>query len=614
MHHSPSASSLVQSGSHLRVDGISFSFAALRVLTNVSFVVSAGDRVGLIGENGSGKSTLLRIIAGLLEPASGTITMNTPGGATAVSAATDKATAHTAARSASPATGSAHLDNSAASIGLLHQEFPFAPTDSIADALESAVAPARRAAAAVTDMGNAMAEHPEDQKAASAFAEALDTAERLDAWETDARISATIAGLGLDSIDRSRPTGTLSGGQRARLALGWLLLSTPDVLLLDEPTNHLDDAATAYLVSVLTAWRGPVLIASHDRAFLDDAATSLLDLDPSPIPHSVAGPLVQDGTGTGIGVTRFTGTYSDYLTEQAEAKERWQRQYRDEQAELKRLRSSVRDQHIVGHENWKPRSESRMAKKFYGDRNAKVVSRRVNDARSRLETLEEQQIRKPPTGLEFHGLTAAGNPNTPGPLEPVLVATDVSVANRLKPMSLSISRGEKWLITGANGSGKSTLLNVLNGNLPPATGQVTRAGTDRIKLLTQEIDLPDPAGRGPNRTALQAYTDLIGAQIAERVPLSTFGLIAGRDQNRPVAALSVGQQRRLALAVILADPPEILLLDEPTNHFSLGLVTALEDALADYPGTIVVASHDRWLRERWSGERFTLSGINDDDD
>lgn len=357
---------------------------------------------------------------------------------------------------------------------------------------------------------------------------------------------------------------------------------------------------------MLKAWRGPLLIASHDRAFLDETVTSLLDLDPAPLPHTVAGPLVHDGTGTGIGLTRFTGRFSDYLTARAEARQRWERQYRDEQAMLSRLRAAVNDQQQVGHSNWRPRSEVRMAQKFYADRNAQVVSRRVNDARARLTDLENRQIRKPPRELEFQGLTVAGTPRAVGALEPVLTVANVTLKNRLPGTSLSISRGEKWLITGPNGSGKSTLLSLLAGTLEPSSGQVTRAQSDRVGLLTQDADLPDPKGRGLTRTALDAYTDLVGEERAARVPLETFGLIASRDHNRLVHELSVGQQRRLALAVLLADPPEILLLDEPTNHFSLSIVTALEDALAQYPGTVVVASHDRWLRQRWAGRRFAL--------
>lgn len=171
---------------------------------------------------------------------------------------------------------------------------------------------------------------------------------------------------------------------------------------------------------------------------------------------------------------------------------------------------------------------------------------------------------------------------------------------------MSISGGEKWLITGPNGSGKSTLLNILAGAVTPTMGAVVRAPGKRFGLLTQDTDLPDPHHRGPERTAAQTYIDIIGPRLAAQVPLSTFGLLAPRDQNRPVAELSVGQQRRLALAAIVADPPEILLLDEPTNHFALSLVTALENAIKTYPGAVVIASHDRWLRTNWTGRHLAL--------
>lgn len=569
------SSTFARTGSHLRVDGVSISFTDRRVLTDISFVISPGDRVGLIGENGSGKSTLLRVIAGLLEPTVGTISVN----------------------------GS---DSSTVNIGLLRQEPPFKDIDTVADALESAVASSRAAIDAVGRFAAALAESPDDDSLADTYARALEEADRLGAWDVDTRISTMMSGLGLAGLNWDRLTGELSGGQRARLALAWLLLSRPDVLLLDEPTNHLDDTATDHLVSVLNAWNGPVLMASHDRSFLDETSTSLLDLDPSPIPHGIAGPLLQDGPGTGIGATRFTGTYTEYLAVRAEAKQRWERQYREQQAEIRRLRASVREQQTVGHSDWKPRSEVRMAQKFYSDRNAKVVARRVNDARARLHELEESQVRKPPIELKFRGLIISGTSVGAGPVEPVVTATEISVTDRLMPISLSISRGEKWLITGPNGSGKSTLLNILAGNLEPTGGHLSHSSKDSIKLLAQETSLPDPSDRGPTRTVLDAYRDSVGPEQAQEVPLSTFGLISARDHNRPVAKLSVGQQRRLALAVLLADPPDILLLDEPTNHFSLSLVTALEDALEEYPGTVVIASHDRWLRANWAGRRMQL--------
>lgn len=564
---------------NVRVDGVSVSFGDRRVLTDVSFPVSGGDRLGLIGENGAGKSTVLQVVAGLIEPDAGMVHVSAPGG---------------------------HSPR----LGLLHQEPPFAPTATVTEALGDAIAPVLTAAAAVDRTAEAMTADPANEAAAGAYADALEQAERLCVWDVEARVEEMLAGLGLATLPRHRPTAQLSGGQRARLALAWLLLSRPDVLLLDEPTNHLDDAATEHLCTELAACTGPVLIASHDRAFLDETVTGLIDLDPVPIPQSVGKQLPGDDTGTGIGITCFTGTYTSFRQHQAEARARWVSQFHTEQAELKRLSASLRESHSVGHQGREPRTEGGAAKKFYADRNAKVVCRRVNDARSKLENLRARQVRKPPKDLTFNGLTAAAPVARASVADPgdVLVATNVVVDGRLAATSIAVGAKQKWLITGPNGSGKSTLLQVLAGNLQADSGSITQRSWARTGLLTQEVVLPDPDCGGPTRTVRQAYTELVGPELAERVPLGTFGLIAGRDENRPVEVLSVGQQRRLALAIVLADPPEILLLDEPTNHLSLTLVTELEAAIPDYPGAVVIASHDRWLRRRWKGEQLELGG------
>lgn len=593
-------SSFTHVGAHLRLDGVSFSYPGHRVLTDVSFTVSAGQRVGLIGSNGSGKTTLLRLMAGHLTPSAGMISLSAP-------------------------------DGQEVRIGLLHQEPPFSPSRSVTEALEDAVGPARRAARLLDAAARALADDPESPDAADGYSLALGAAEALGAWDAGIRINATVSGLGLDAVDRARPVGSLSGGQRSRLALAWLLLSAPDVLLLDEPTNHLDDDAAAFLIRTLTSWQGPVLMASHDRAFLDEAATVLIDLDPSPIPDAFAGPLLEDGPGTGIGVVRYTGAFSNYVAARTQARIRWQRRYREEQAEIARLRAAVRDRHTVGHLEWSPRTEVRMAHKYYADRNSKAVSRRVNDASARLEAKLAEQIRKPPEELRFRmpakrPVVPAGQPAAPAERrvtppdadvspalldgspaeEPALVATQAGVVGRLAPTSLTVRPGEKWLVTGPNGSGKSTLLALLAGTLAPTCGEVSHAAAHRVGLLAQDTDLADPRGRGPQRTAAQAYADLVGESRAHEAPLASVGLLEARDLKRPLAELSVGQQRRLALAVLLADPPEILLLDEPTNHLSLDLVTALEEAVLAYTGTVVIASHDRWLRNRWPGHRHEM--------
>lgn len=292
-----------------------------------------------------------------------------------------------------------------------------------------------------------------------------------------------------------------------------LLLSTPGILLLDEPTNHLDDAAAQYLTSMSSTWRGPVLIVGHDREFLDETVVSILDLDPAPRPFAQSN--AEDGLIT-IGVTRFSGTYSNYLVSRHDARQRWQWQYEEEQAQLKRLRAAVTDNQVVGHDDWRPRTEDRNVQKFFADRNAKVVARTVNDARSRLAELEQRQIVKPPRQLTFQGLIAAEQTRPAfSPDEQLIRADNVAIQHRLAPTSLTIAAGDKVLMTGANGVGKSTLLHLLADQLPPSQGSIHQHGDISIGLLTQESHFDDAAAN----TAGTVYARAIGIELAEKVPL-----------------------------------------------------------------------------------------------
>jgi macrolide transport system ATP-binding/permease protein len=449
---------------------------------------------------------------------------------------------------------------------------------------------------AVEREGEAMAAG--DAGAADRFETALAAAERRGAWDLDHLLDRLVDGLGLAGVARDRRTGELSGGEVARLSLAWLLVRRPDTLLLDEPTNHLDDRAADLLADLLVGWSGPVLMASHDRAFVDEVATTLLDLDPAPLPH-VAVRLDVDSPGSGFGVTRYSGTVGAYLAEREAEHARWQRRYREEQDELTRLRARVRADRSVGHTNREFHAVG-VAKKFFADRAATVSARRVNDARTALARLESEQVRRPPASLRFRGL--AGRPSARGRTAgPVLVATAVAVPGRLAPASVALAADARLLVTGANGAGKSTLLAVLAGRLAPEQGSLTAVDRLSVGLLGQDVE-----PRDPGRTVLDTYRAAVGAQAAERTPLQAFGLIAGRDEDRPLGTLSVGQRRRLDLAILLAHPPDVLLLDEPTNHFSLRLAAEIVDALPDYPGAVVVASHDRWLRGTWRGDTLAL--------
>lgn len=541
------------------VDGLSVSYGAHSVLRDVSFTVGPGVRLGLIGENGSGKSTLLRAIAGREPAASG-------------------------------------LVKHPASLGLLWQELPFTAQQTLAEVLAAASARPRRLVAEFEQASTALAEDP-SLAASAAYDAALAAATAAEVWQLDARIAQTLAALGLDHVPGTRTTAQLSGGQRARLALAALLLSRPEALLLDEPTNHLDDDGAQFLVSQLASWVGPVIFASHDRAFLDEAANRLLDLDPAPAPH-------RGGAALPTSPTVFGGSYHDYLGHRALVRQTWETNFATEQAQLRALEHEVKIGARQVIKKTDPKGETRISKKFYADRAANVIARRTRNARVRLETLSDNQLRKPPALLEFsapHLASASASQHDAAAAPDSLAVSNAAVADRLPPVSFALSAGEKLLITGANGTGKSTLLAAIAGQLPLSSGSISGPLANRIALLTQDTHYENP-----DLSVRQTYAAEVGRVTAERTPLDTFGLFHSAVLQQPVGTLSVGGRRRLAIAVVLAKPPGLLLLDEPTNHLSLALAEELEKLILRWPGTVIVASHDRWLRQRWPGSTLAL--------
>ena len=526
------------------VRDLTVAYGSRTVLDGIDLLAQPGRRIGLIGENGAGKSTLLRAIHGTLPSHAQVIgTVEAP-----------------------------------AERAFLTQEAPFGDKATIADVLATTLQPLREAVTTV----ERLADRLDDQQHAEAYAAALEHAITHDAWDADRRALVAAEQLGLDRLDHGRTVGSLSGGQRTRLALATLMTVRPTCLLLDEPTNHLDDEAITLLVGFLRDLPGVVLLTSHDRVLLDEVCTDLYDLDPV-------------GPGTdGRGGRRYGGGWTAYAEERAAARRRWEETYAAQQQELDQLRAATRiDNSAIAH-NRGPTDNDKFIYYGKGQKVDRTLARRKRDAERRLEEAERTQVRKPPAPLRLStglaGASAAGR---------VITVRDLEVAGRLHLPALDVDAG-RLLVTGPNGSGKSTLLGALSGRIAPTAGTIQVAAR-RVVELTQ-----DPHFADAGASAAATYEAAVGADLAQRRPLRSLGLLHPREHAKPVALLSVGQRRRLALAIAVATEPDLLLLDEPTNHLSLSLVTELEEAIGATPGTVVVASHDRWLRRRWEGEAIDL--------
>ncbi|GHH86115.1 ABC transporter ATP-binding protein [Streptomyces sulfonofaciens] len=446
-----------------------------RVLDGVCLTASPGHRIGLIGENGVGKSTLLRLPAGVDEPDAGSVTRPRD-------------------------------------LDFLDQEMPFDTDSTLAAVLDEALREAREDLAELDRFGEELARVPEDdpghQELLHAYGTRLERARHRESWDADRRATRVLEGLGLGALAYGRKLGSLSGGQRGRLALAALLVRRPSALLLDEPTNHLDDDGAGFLEGQVRSLPGTVVAAGHDRAFLDAVSTDLIDLDPA-----VEGPV------------RYGGNYSAYLAEKHAERRRWERHYAEEQEELEELRESAG---VIAHRVAPDRNRADNEKMGYGHRVGRVqnaVARRVRNATRRLAELERTQVTEPPRPLRF----AAGDlaRQAEGSPQPLVALRDVRVPGRLALDGLEVTASDRLLVTGGNGTGKSTLLAVLAGVLP-AEGEVYRRRRLTVGLLTQ-----DTVFERPGRTVRDTYELSLGPVRAQRVPLASLGLMRETDLDRP---------------------------------------------------------------------------------
>lgn len=530
---------------------ISFSYATVPVLNDVTLHVSDGERACLVGPNGCGKTTLLRIASGDLPAQRGKVEVTE--------------------RERFGVPGVEQFDGS------------------VSDYLDAALRPLRAVAYQFAEVTSRIGEGGALGEWEQEYDQLLAQMTGFDIWSLDARVAEVLAGLNLMSFTRSgrnRELSLLSPGQRGRLQLAATLILKPAVLILDEPTNHLDVQALSFLTQMVNSWGGPVLMASHDRAFIEDTATVIYDMDVEVI-NALA---KAEGAGETAGLYRCAGAYSDYLAEKARARTKYVELHAAQQAEARKVQRHRQEAGKISRGGVRLANSQGKAKKFFADRAAATATRRIRNDDQRLDTLAAREVRKP-RSYELSFAFAQ-------PAKHAGVAVSVrlaSVEQRLAPVSFDVVYGEHLLVTGANGSGKSTLLNWINSGQPPAdasaSGNITR--DKAVSLVPQHL---------PRVRDFGFTTEVWRGGISK----AGKGILHPAMWTTPIPELSAGNQRRAQIALALASAPAILLIDEPTNFLDLDSMQALEDALSEWKGTLIIASHDRWLIDHWQGSTIHI--------
>lgn len=379
-------------------------------------------------------------------------------------------------------------------------------------------------------------------------------------YQYESDIRSVLHGLKFSEYSYDTKISTLSGGQKTRLALGKLLLSKPDLLILDEPTNHLDIESLTWLEQYLQAYEGAILVVSHDRYFLDKIVTEIYELSRGKL-------------------TKYNGNYSRYLIQKAEKYEREMKMYERQQEEIARM------------------------KEFIARNIARAST--TKRAKSRRKMLSRMELIEKPSGngktalFSFEIERQSGNE--------VLKADKLAVGygkkTIVKNIQFRITRGESIALIGPNGSGKSTLLKTIVRRLQPVSGTLQYGKNVSIGYYDQE-----QANLTSNKRVIDELWDEYPLKTEKEIRsiLGSF-LFSGDDVLKPVSALSGGEKARLALAKLMMKRANFLILDEPTNHLDLESKEVLENALIDYPGTILFVSHDRYFINRIATKVFELS-------
>lgn len=487
-------------------------FGANTLFKNVNFSIDSNARIGLVGPNGVGKTTLLKIMTGQQEPTHGEFTTN-----------------------------------KGIEVGYIAQENALNEDKTIWDEMEAVFTPLINKGKKLVEMQEKIADHPEDHDLLKRYDQMQFDYEQQGGYTYQSDIKSILNGFKFPENTWQKMIGSLSGGEKTRLAFVKLLLKKPPLLLLDEPTNYLDLDTLDWLEGFLKKYNGAIMVVSHDQYFLDHLATQIFEL--------------QFGK-----LTAFTGNYSQYVAERELRDETQQAAYEKQQEEIKKDEEFIQKNMVRA-----------------------STTKRAQSRQKKLDKIERIKPPKSKSKVKIHFTS-----ERPSGKE-VLIFNDLSVGYPDKTMisdiSFQINKSDHVAIIGPNGTGKSTLLKTIMKQLTPKQGSIKYGASLDIGYYDQELQ-----GLDPTKTVIDTVWDRHKTMPEKDVRsiLASF-LFTAKDIDKTVGQLSGGQKARLTLTVLSLEHDNFLLMDEPTNHLDIDAKEVLEKSLQDYDGTLLFVSHDRYF-------------------
>lgn len=496
----------------LKISGLSKSFGIKTVFENVSFEVRSGERIGLVGANGAGKTTLLKCIMGAEEPDKGSVKAS-----------------------------------DGAIIGYLRQDFNYT-SHTIREEMEDAWKDVLYYKDRMETLARELESSKSDEKLVEAYGRAEARFEFLGGYDYESTTRKILTGLGFSDDDWDRDIHSFSGGQKVRINLAAAFVRHPDFLLLDEPTNHLDMGMLEWLEEYLRSYKGGILMISHDRYFLDGAATGIIDLEN----HHIRS---------------FRGGYTRYMETKENQDRAYEKAYEKQQEHIKETEEYIR--------RYK----------------AGIKAKQARGRQSQLNRLVRLEKPVHQASLRFH--FDPPQEYADKVLDVLRVEGSYGSHILFKDLTIHIKKGETVGLIGPNGAGKTTILKMITGEKKPDTGFIQLGNNVKMGYYSQEQERLHP-----KLTVLDEVRDTFNFGEKEARNILGMFLFRGDDVFKTVGMLSGGEKARLSLLCLFLEKPNFLILDEPTNHLDIPTREIMEDAIEAFGGTCLVVSHDRYFLDK----------------